>query len=297
MKTALLEIDNQAVPEQAIEQKHAPWEDNPYGVVSLLTMLSINAAAFCRLAARLATLESLARSAPDSQLTPASVDVFLTREINPLVEDFRLLELEGPHIYLLRMKDRLETKASMSNQEFAEMSTQLRERVEDELEATLIFKIPKGKASYFRSKEPLFGATVFVHFHPANDDIEQAGKCYALGRNTAVVFHLMRVMEVGLRALGKSLNDPSLNPSLNPSWEMILRKCDRELALDVGKRCLEWRSDDLFFSSATANLRAVKNAWRNPTMHVERNYDDEEALDVMNAVKGFMKHLATKLMM
>ena len=114
-----------------------------------------------------------------------------------------------------------------------------------------------------------------------------------LGRD-ACVFYLMRVLEVGLRALGSSLNNPTLDPKHNPSWEAILKKCDDELAKPM-KSCPQWKTDDLFYSKATANLRAIKNAWRNPTMHVEISYEADEAEDVFNAVRGFMRHLSTKL--
>ncbi len=50
-----------------------------------------------------------------------------------------------------------------------------------------------------------------------------------------------------------------------------------------------------FCAEAAVLLRAVKIAWRNPTMHVENVYDEEKALDVLNSVKGFMRHLATRL--
>jgi hypothetical protein len=30
-------------------------------------------------------------------------------------------------------------------------------------------------------------------------------------------------------------------------------------------------------------------------MHVEKTYDDGRALDILNAVRGFMSHLATEL--
>src|SRR5260370_15910951 len=33
-------------------------------------------------------------------------------------------------------------------------------------------------------------------------------------------------------------------------------------------------------ATVTANLRAVKDAWRNPTMHVDIDYDEEKATDV-----------------
>ena len=105
----------------------------------------------------------------------------------------------------------------------------------------------------------------------------------------------MRVMEVGLRALGASLDDPGLDPKTNPTWERILARGDKELQKPLSERSPEWQKDEEFFSAAHANLRAVKDAWRNPTMHVERRYDPEEAEDVWSVVKAFMRHLSQKL--
>jgi hypothetical protein len=105
----------------------------------------------------------------------------------------------------------------------------------------------------------------------------------------------MRVVEVGLRALGHSLNDPSLDPKRNPTWEAILKKCDTELQKPRQQQSPEWAADSTFFANAAANLRAVKEAWRNPTLHVEISYDEERAVEVYSAVRAFMRHLATKL--
>ena len=129
--------------------------------------------------------------------------------------------------------------------------------------------IASDKLDYFEQPRKEFGEDTIAKFQPVGSDVEEAGKCYAAGRDTACVFHLMRVMEVGLRALGSSLNDPRLDPKRNPSWDSILKKCDEELGKALKDRAVEWRDDDAFYSTATANLRAVKDAWRNPTMHVE----------------------------
>ncbi|HEX7183488.1 MAG TPA: hypothetical protein VF756_16765 [Thermoanaerobaculia bacterium] len=165
--------------------------------------------------------------------------------------------------------------------------------VKDEAESVTAYWVPAGKIQYLYP-EP-FGPEVQNRFRSANHDIEEAGKCLSFNRNTAAVFHLMRVMETGLRALGRSLNDPNLDPKRNPSWEMILRKCDQELQKTYKDRAPEWTADEAFFSTATANLRAVKDAWRNPTMHVEKIYDEDLARGVWDATRAFMRHLATKL--
>ena len=172
---------------------------------------------------------------------------------------------------------------------------ELQQRVTDELKLRFIMQIPLAQAQYYQSPKQLFGELTIRQFPATLSDIEEAGKCYALGRNTASVLHLVRVMEVGLRALGMSLNDPSLDPKRNPTWEALLSKCDKELQKPAAERSSEWRTDDQFFSQATANLRAVKNAWRNPTMHVEISYDADAAEDIFNAVRAFMRHLAQKI--
>lgn len=105
----------------------------------------------------------------------------------------------------------------------------------------------------------------------------------------------MRTMEVGLRALASTLNDPRLDPKRNPSWDSILRKCRDEGSKHLADRSPEWTVDEPFFSGAAAALTAVKDAWRNPTMHVEIHYDDEKSLSIWYCVRTFMRHLATKL--
>ena len=91
-----------------------------------------------------------------------------------------------------------------------------------------LLQLPTDKVSLYEGRN-LFGDQVAVKFPSASFDIEEAGKCLALDRSTATIFHLVRIIETGLRTLGKSLNDPSLDPIRNPTWETILRKCDEEL--------------------------------------------------------------------
>jgi hypothetical protein len=171
---------------------------------------------------------------------------------------------------------------------------ELQGRLRDEMTGTFFLVLEPDKTDYF-SKPNLFGDQVAQNFPSAIVDIEEAGKCLALSRNTASVFHLMRALEAGLRALGASLGDPSLDANANPTWDRILKRGDAELLKSAANRSPEWRAKPEFFNDAIANLRAVKTAWRNPTMHVIGVYDDGKALDVFNAVKGFMRHIATEL--
>jgi hypothetical protein len=44
-----------------------------------------------------------------------------------------------------------------------------------------------------------------------------------------------------------------------------------------------------------ALLDAVKDAWRNPTMHIETKYTPEEASNIFATVRGFMKKVAGRM--
>jgi hypothetical protein len=215
----------------------------------------------------------------------------LNMALAPLREDCIEMQLGTTVIASL---DRLLHLEAPIAQEVRTLLDQLHGRLVDETKERLFLALSPQEAEDFRDPTKKWQA-IIACYPDAEPDIEEAGKCLALGRSTACVFHLMRIMEIGLRAFGESLKDPSLDPTKNPTWETILRKCDNELQKPIKNRSPEWRSNELFFSNATAYLRAVKEAWRNPTMHVEKQYSDEEAREVWNAVRALMRHLATKM--
>jgi len=81
---------------------------------------------------------------------------------------------------------------------------ELGERITDELTLCLFMQVPTDRASYY-ADTPQFGDKVSQKFPKAVTDIQEAAKCYATGRSTASVFHLMRVMEHAVQFLGKKL--------------------------------------------------------------------------------------------
>ena len=52
--------------------------------------------------------------------------------------------------------------------------------------------------------------------------------------------------------------------------------------------------DGAIFEGLHASLDAIKNAWRNPTIHVENKYNEEEADHIFGVVMGFMRKLASR---
>lgn len=149
--------------------------------------------------------------------------------------------------------------------------------------------VSEDRARYYNSQF-LFGERVASSFPSAGFDIEEAGKCFALGRSTACAFHLFRVVEIGLKALALKLSVP-LNV---PSWDGILKKIDMELKKEYKDKAPEWKLDEVFFADAALHLRNYKHS-RNSTQHADKKYTIEEAQRIFNAVHSLMQHLATKL--
>lgn len=172
-----------------------------------------------------------------------------------------------------------------------EYADQLNGRLIDELQLTTLLALTLEEASRYGDAQP-FGQGVAEAFPSCISDAEEATKCLALGRYTATVFHLMRVMEVGLRVLGARLNIPAAN---KPSWDSILNKAHGLMSLRNDKKPADWQHDEAFLSDAITMLTAVKTAWRNPTMHLEKTYTEEHAGDIWNAVRSFMQRLAAQL--
>jgi hypothetical protein len=48
-------------------------------------------------------------------------------------------------------------------------------------------------------------------------------------------------------------------------------------------------------SKMFALLNATKDAWRNPTMHIEKKYTEEEAETIFFAVRSLMKRLVSRM--
>jgi hypothetical protein len=152
--------------------------------------------------------------------------------------------------------------------------------------------------AYFAPKVPHFGNEVATKFPTgAAFEIDEAAKCLALGRPTAAVFHLMRVMEIGIRAVARCLGITDPIKPAERNWGHILKSIKDDLAAHGGKspdKAWAQAGEADFFDGAHVSLDAVRVAWRNPTMHVEKKYTDDEAEHVFGAVRGFMTKLASR---
>lgn len=277
-----------AIQEDALLQPLVPRQ-----LVSILDMNRFHADKFMLVTDFLAKMEAIAQARPQNKddLITEDVKLIFTENVEHASEACAQVGL----IHCLQHLKRIKLALSYVDIKFAEYTVlvkELQNRFQDELQSRLLMHIASEKARYYETVE-LFGQAVADKFPSAAFDIEEAGKCFALDRHTACVMHLMRVIEIGLRAVAKGLNIP--DAELLPTWNAIIAKIESAMRTAANKRGSEWLEIEPFYREIPAYLFAIKIAWRNPGMHVEASYDEERAEDIYNAVRGFMRYLATEL--
>lgn len=168
----------------------------------------------------------------------------------------------------------------------AEHLNELRGRLHDQLASRQFVHVKPLYVEFYQQND-LFGQIVNDCFPSAIDDIQDAGTALAVGLGTSCVMHLMRVAEVGLKALAKELDVP-----YSVSWEAYLTKIEKSISIKHSLKPAEWKKNEAFFRDFSGDLVTIKNAFRNPTMHVERTYSQQEAEQVFLAIKTLMQRMA-----
>jgi hypothetical protein len=175
-----------------------------------------------------------------------------------------------------------ELSKEIAAKDFAVLLNELYNRLIDEFNALHFISLTKAETEYYQPSDPLFGREVEDKLAKVIEDISEAGKCLGLRRSTAAVFHLMRIMEVGVQALGTKLGVTLANEKM---WQVILDQINVKVkALGNDPMAKE-------YAAISAHLYNVKLAWRNETMHPKATYTAEEAEGIFASVRAFMKEL------
>jgi HEPN domain-containing protein len=128
-------------------------------------------------------------------------------------------------------------------------------------------------------------------FPGAYDELISSRHSYALSLEQASVFHAMRALEIGLRALANHLGVPIEKPDWYPMIRDIETKI-KEINDKPEKLTDALRARRTFLADTATNFRYFKDAWRNHVMHARRKYTDREAKKIMENVVNFMLNLA-----
>lgn len=185
-------------------------------------------------------------------------------------------------------------KEGLTQEQHGAIIAELERRVHDELSSIRFFHVPANGAQYYprksdEYKKPLFSSQTMKKFAKSIEDSEEAGKCFALARYTACMFHLMRIMERGVQRLGKKLK-VTIDVA-EKDWGVISSHINGALRRLPNSTAQE-KKVHARYAKAAVYLDNVREAWRNPTMHPKETYTEEEAQDAFSFVKQYMEHLA-----
>jgi hypothetical protein len=156
----------------------------------------------------------------------------------------------------------------------------------DELEDHYYYPLTAADADAYNNPHP-FGDVVANDFPSAQNDLQHAVRCMVFGQSTAAAFHVMRAVEVGLKAFAKRVSI-----EYQSSWEGYCGKIQKALEKPYPQKTRAERQFAPRLREILGDLVAIKIAWRNPTMHVERRYSQNEAFHVLTLSQTLMERLA-----
>jgi hypothetical protein len=208
-----------------------------------------------------------------------------------------LLKIEAAHSLKLldRMATALTPPVRFTREESIDKLGELSDRIKDELSSIEFVHIDAGLREFYDPPSPLFGADVAGKFPVISYDIAEAGKCLALERSTASVFHLIRCLEAGIRAIARCLGIADPTRAADRTWGNILRTVKGEIDKRWPSALVRTGGDDELFDNAYAALAGMQNPYRNSTMHLDQIYTLEDARHIFEVVKGFMRKIASRM--
>lgn len=269
------------------EKKRAPWESDPYGLVSLLDMLRYAADEFYKISQDLTAFGT----ATDQLLQ-------LDRGREKLQELVESLHGQATKLGLTLTLNQLEVVVNAANavrrggstSVFSSAVLELNKRVREELAARKFCYIPQDKAGYFYSFDWLLDSPIYNH-KDLYDEFEAAGRCYALDENTACVFHLMRCVDWGLRRVAASLDIAYDARNWNGIGQAIEKKMQQKYELKTDG----WKKTEPEYAEILTDIQAIGRGHRNPVLHeIEKKYTPREAHHLIEIVEGFCRHVATR---
>jgi hypothetical protein len=263
-----------------IDNNLSPWEAYPYQLVNWWDMEKFSADEFFKIGKLLGMVagEHSREDAP-KELDARGQKTY-TNFLTSIRADCQTIQLR----LSVKLIDHLINRVSqgIGYQELGREVEVLQDRITDEMEEYLFMFIPAERAVFYNQPE-LFGADVLKRLPTIQFDMTEAGNCYAAGRSTAVVFHLMRIMETGVQEFGTKLGVALANEK---NWQNILDEVNKAI-----KALNPKDPQTVAMSQVSANLYAVKVAWRNEVMHPKDTYTLEEADNLIRQVRTFMENL------
>lgn len=189
---------------------------------------------------------------------------------------------------------------STNGQLFHELE-ELSDAIQHDAKDEYFFHYPREAAKLaldvLRDTDPEW-AKITTAFPSSKREKEAAVDCFAFGDFSGCVFHMVRIAELGLRAIAEERGVTTVakgRPLEYGMWHDVFVAIDGQLSLIRNKPVGPNRDAAMaFYQGAISDLRFLQ-LYRDPTMHFREEYGKGEAYDALHRVKTLMTKLATKL--
>ncbi|MGO8733304.1 MAG: hypothetical protein ACLQVM_10970 [Terriglobia bacterium] len=166
---------------------------------------------------------------------------------------------------------------------------------EAELQSKLFTFILPHRAGYFSDEQ--FGTEISAilaqmgAFPNAKFDLVEAGNCYAAGRFTAAVYHLMRAAEHGLVAVATVVGVPE---DKRTSWNKLIQGIESETKRMVSSatKPSDWKEREKRYGDLCSWFTAIQKGWRNPVSHIPRSYSEHAVRGMFSVINSLFAHLS-----
>jgi len=283
------------------DKREVPWITNPFRLWSLEDMLRIAAGWYVhvgeyieRTRTRLQEMERLK--------WPVTVDdlSFYIDMFNVIKNHCDELQLAVSSALLSKTIQTLNAaKADPANAVAAEHTRigVILDAVVEEMRTQLFLFVPLHRAIYYERAYSLVNMKTGMplKFPKAVTELFHAGNCYATGEYTASVFHSMRAVEIGLRAMAIDLKITLPHPIELAEWKILIDKIEANIR-DMDRLPKSMERDDMitFYSNAASQFRYFK-AYRNLVAHARDAYEEPQAHSILDRTKDFLESLAPKM--
>lgn len=263
-----------------------------------MDMLEIHAPSFLGAATEIARLRQLLAGVDQSSEKNDLLASGTVENVKPKVEIFyqeankvgaRLACVSAERLY-----DRLMTvPCIVTLTDLANSLKDIESRFADHLEFIKVFVIPEERAILFQGADQLLDAQSASLFPSIWFDCEEAAKCLCLGRPTASVFHTMRMLEIAIASFARRLGIPDPVKATDRSWGIMLKAIREAIDDKFPAKGRLPDTEGAKLEALNVTLDAVKNPWRNSTMHVESIYTVEEAQHILTCAAQVVKKMAS----
>ncbi len=250
-----------------------PWLENSYGLVAWFDMLQFSADAFAWSWRQLRIIRT------DVLINCAicldgDVAFHVARDLNDetrklvlssaetLETSFRRIGLTITADTIKELTDELKGGDSHTSEWLSSRIDGIERLATKELRGRLFMYIPEEKAKFWpRKAEPFaFGKEVSNQFPSTTFDANSAAMCLATSQSTAAVFHLMRVLEIGLAVLGSVFGVSLAHTNWGPAIEEIEKKVRKMHEDPVWKALSDCKEQQSFYALAASHFGILKDA-------------------------------------